>query len=86
MRLQYLLYRPSLPQLLVFLASGYKETPPNGALLLYISADGSFPVRPQPEDTGYDMGGVLMSPKRDVEPVNNKATVKCQLGRVRVHK
>lgn len=69
---KYLLYKPTLPQLQVFLASGYKELPPNGALLLYISADGSFPVRPQPEDTGYDMGGVLMNPKRDVEPVNNK--------------
>ena len=69
---KYLLYKPSLPQLLVFLASGYKELPPNGALLLYISADGSFPTRPRPEDTGYDMGGVLMSPKRDVEPSNNK--------------
>ena len=65
---KYLLYKPTLPQLLVFLASGYKELPPNGALLLYISADGSFPSRPRPEDTGYDMGGVLMSPKRDVEP------------------
>jgi len=69
---KYLLYKPTLPQLQVFLASGYKELPPNGALLLYISADGSFPVRPQPEDTGYDMGGVLMNPKRDVEPANNK--------------
>ena len=69
---KYLLYKPTLPQLLVFLASGYKELPPNGALLLYISADGSFPTRPRPEDTGYDMGGVLMSPKRDVEPSNNK--------------
>jgi len=37
-------------------------------LLLYISADGLFPIRPQPEDMGYDLGGVLMAPKRDVEP------------------
>jgi hypothetical protein len=51
------------------------ELPPNGVLLLYISADGLFPIRPQPEDTGYDLGGVLMAPKRDVEPqlpVNQK--------------
>ena len=71
---KYLLYKPSLPHLMVFLASGFKELPPTGALLLYISADGSFPSRPNPEDTGYDMGGVLMSPKRDVEPSNNKNT------------
>merc|ERR1712106_388084 len=72
---KYLLYKPTLPQLQVFLASGYKELPPNGALLLYISADGSFTSRPQPEDTGYDLGGVLMTSKRDVEPVvDNKAS------------
>ena len=58
---------------MVFLASSYKELPPAGALLLYISADGSFPDRPRPEDTGYDMGGVLMSPKRDVEPVSKNS-------------
>ena len=38
-----------------------EELPPNGVLLLYISADGLFPIRPQPEDTGYDLGGVLMA-------------------------
>lgn len=42
---KYLLYRPSLPQLLVFLASGFRELPPNGVMLLYISADGCFPVQ-----------------------------------------
>ena len=73
---KYLLYRPTLPQLFVFLASGYKELPPNGALLLYISADGSFPSRPQPEDTGYDLGGVLLQPKQDVEPPSNSKTSK----------
>ena len=28
---RYLLYKPTLPQLLVFLASGYRELPPQGA-------------------------------------------------------
>ena len=54
--------------------TGYKELPPNGALLLYLSADGSFPVRPQPEDTGYDLGGVLLQPRQDVEPVVTKTS------------
>merc|ERR1719288_59177 len=76
---KYLLYKPSLPQLLVFLASGYKELPPNGALLLYISADGSFPVRPMPEDTGYDLGGVLMAPRREVEPAGKSVKEHCCL-------
>ena len=77
---KYLLYKPTLAQLFVFLASGYKELPPNGALLLYLSADGSFPVRPQPEDLGYDLGGLLLQPRDDVEPV-----VKSGSGHVKEH-
>ena len=50
---KYLLYKPTLSQLLVFLASGFKELPPNGALLLYISADGLFPSSNSPEDRNY---------------------------------
>ena len=47
---KYLLYKPTLSQLLVFLASGFKELPLNGALLLYISADGLFPSSSSAED------------------------------------
>lgn len=47
---KYLLYKPSISQLLVFLASGFKELPPGGALLLYISADGCFSTTQHPED------------------------------------
>lgn len=48
---KYLLYKPSLSQVLVFLASGFKELPLNGALLLYISADGCFSTTKHPEDS-----------------------------------
>ena len=37
---KYLLYKPTFSQLYTFLASGFKELPPTGAMLLYISADG----------------------------------------------
>lgn len=47
---KYLLYKPSISQLLVFLASGFKELPPGGALLLYMSADGCFSTTQHPED------------------------------------
>lgn len=47
---KYLLYKPSISQLLVFLASGFKELPPGGALLLYMSADGCFSTTKHPED------------------------------------
>lgn len=47
---KYLLYKPTVSQFLVFLASGHKELPPNGALMIYISGDGCFSTKPQPED------------------------------------
>ena len=47
---KYLLYKPSLSQLLVFLSSGFKELPPGGALLLYVSADGCFSTTKHPQD------------------------------------
>lgn len=47
---KYLLYKPSISQLLVFLGSGFKELPPGGALLLYMSADGCFSTTQHPED------------------------------------
>lgn len=48
---KYLLYKPTLSQVLVFLASGFKELPANGALLLYLSADGCFSTTKHPEDS-----------------------------------
>lgn len=50
---KYLLYKPTLSQVLVFLASGFKELPTNGALLLYLSADGCFSTTKHPEDSMF---------------------------------
>lgn len=47
---KYLLYRPTFSQLFVFLASGFKELPANGVLLLYLSSDGVFANIKHPED------------------------------------
>ncbi|XP_068913077.1 protein SCAI isoform X3 [Tenebrio molitor] len=69
---KYLLYKPTLSQVLVFLASGFKELPANGALLLYLSSDGCFSTTKHPEDMGYDLGGVLTSSKRDGEHKKQK--------------
>ncbi|KAK9703907.1 Protein SCAI [Popillia japonica] len=69
---KYLLYKPTLSQVLVFLASGFKELPANGALLLYLSADGCFSTTKYPEDMGYDLGGVLTSSKREGEHKKQK--------------
>ena len=75
---KYLLYKPTVSQFSVFLASGQKELPANGALMLYISGDGCFSTKPTPEDLSYDLGGVLLSSKRDYEQlqsiINSKLT------------
>ena len=42
------MFKPNIHQLLVFLSCGFKELPPNGVLLLYLSADGSFQNNLQP--------------------------------------
>lgn len=61
---KYLLYKPSISQLLVFLSSGFKELPPGGALLLYMSADGCFSTTQHPEDCKYMKA-------QNVEPVDS---------------
>ncbi|EZA53505.1 Protein SCAI [Ooceraea biroi] len=48
---KYLLYKPTYSQVQVFLASGFKELPANGALLLYLSADGCFSTIKHPEES-----------------------------------
>lgn len=56
---KYLLFRPTFSQLFLFLASGFKELPQNGVLLLYLSADGSFGhMTADGDEAGYDLGGV----------------------------
>ncbi|MCL4127006.1 UNVERIFIED_CONTAM: hypothetical protein GTU68_047934, partial [Idotea baltica] len=69
---KYLLYKPTLSQLMVFLASGFKELPANGAMLLYLSADGAFTSAKHPQDPGFDYGGVVTNSKRDSDHGTNK--------------
>ncbi|XP_064616454.1 protein SCAI-like isoform X2 [Liolophura sinensis] len=68
---KYLLYKPTYGQLNTFLASGFKELPPNGAMLLYISADGCHGNAKHTDDAAYDLGGVVTNSRRDLE-FNNK--------------
>lgn len=48
--LKYLLYKPTVSQFLVFMSAGHRELPANGAILLYVSADGCFSTQANPED------------------------------------
>ncbi|BFZ05585.1 hypothetical protein BsWGS_08624 [Bradybaena similaris] len=72
---KYLLYKPTYGQLNTFLASAFKELPPNGAMLLYISADGCLGNQKHTDDAAYDLGGVITNSRREgEEPSKGKKT------------
>ncbi|KAI8388311.1 protein SCAI [Radiomyces spectabilis] len=62
---KYLLYRPSLSQLLVYISTAYKDIGDNAAMLLYLSADGI--AYPEPTVPGYG-GGVATSQRKPTIP------------------
>ncbi|KAL4717846.1 hypothetical protein ACJJTC_000995 [Scirpophaga incertulas] len=62
---RYVLFTPSVGQLLTHIASAFTDVAPNGTMLLYISADGYYP---QPskyveseEDVSDEAGGLLLA-------------------------
>ena len=69
---KYLLFRPTFSQLFLFFASGFKELPQHGVILLYLSADGSFQSAFQQataiDEVGYDLGGVATNPTATTAP------------------
>lgn len=69
---KYLLYKPTFSQLFTFLASGFKELPPAGAMLLYLSADGCLGNAKHTDDIAYDYGGVVTNSRR--EPTDSNKT------------
>ncbi|XP_067661934.1 protein SCAI-like isoform X1 [Haliotis asinina] len=70
---KYLLYKPTYGQLNTFLASAFKELPPNGASLLYISADGCHGNAKHTDDAAYDLGGVITNSRREGDaPIKGK--------------
>jgi hypothetical protein len=67
---KYLLYKPTISQLFTFLASGFKELPPTGVMLLYLSADGCLGNAKHSDDIAFDFGGVVTNSRREPEAVN----------------
>ncbi|KAG0028881.1 hypothetical protein BGZ82_008221 [Podila clonocystis] len=62
---KYLLYRPTLSQLMVYMATAFKEVASDSALLIYLSADGSKrPVQDGSGAKGYH-GGILTNSRKD---------------------
>lgn len=67
---KYLLYRPSLSQLMVYISTAFKDTGDSSALLLYLSADGyAYPDQTVP---GYG-GGVIASQRNKTNAVPDRS-------------
>ncbi|GAA5798761.1 hypothetical protein HPULCUR_004167 [Helicostylum pulchrum] len=68
---KYLLYRPSLSQLMVYISTAFKDTSDGSALLLYLSADGcAYPDQTVP---GYG-GGVVTNQRNKITTNADRAT------------
>ncbi|XP_072931349.1 protein SCAI [Epargyreus clarus] len=84
---KFLLYKPSPNQVMVYLASSCDELTPNGAVLLYLSAEGHTAAAAAAasaavaststaklHDEGFDTGGLITTSKSDVYRDYNKET------------
>lgn len=88
---KYLLYRPTISQLMVFLSNSFKELLDNHVLLLYLSAEGiSSPFVDSPLDhssnsspnsilnnDNYKNGGILLNSRRSSEKQLSGITPDC---------
>jgi len=62
---KYLLYKPTFSEIYAFTASAFKELPVNGALLLYISANGYDTHMKIKTHQSYDIGGLKTNHRRE---------------------
>ncbi|KAF9538366.1 hypothetical protein EC957_006881 [Mortierella hygrophila] len=64
---KYLLYRPTLSQLMVYLATAFKEVSSDSAMLIYLSADGSKRSSPDTSGAKGYHGGILTNARKVLE-------------------
>ncbi|KAF9341391.1 hypothetical protein BGZ91_008766 [Linnemannia elongata] len=64
---KYLLYRPTLSQLMVYLATAFKEVSGDSAMLIYLSADGSKRSSPDTSGAKGYHGGILTNARKVLE-------------------
>ncbi|KAF9149184.1 hypothetical protein BG015_009032 [Linnemannia schmuckeri] len=64
---KYLLYRPTLSQLMVYLATAFKEVSGDSAMLIYLSADGSKRSSPDTSGAKGYHGGILTNSRKVLE-------------------
>ncbi|KAG0379581.1 hypothetical protein BGX24_012616 [Mortierella sp. AD032] len=61
---KYLLFRPTLSQLMVYLATAFKEVSGDSAMLIYLSADGSKRSSPDTSGAKGYHGGILTNSRK----------------------
>ncbi|KAF9572220.1 hypothetical protein EC968_010158 [Mortierella alpina] len=69
---KYLLYRPTLSQLMVYLATAFKEVSSDSALLIYLSADGLKRTAPDNSGTKGYHGGILTNSRKAQDNVESE--------------
>ncbi|KAJ3219649.1 hypothetical protein HK099_004630 [Clydaea vesicula] len=70
---KYLLYRPTFAQLMLYIATAFKDIGDSSALLLYLSADGAKrSVKGEHTEAGY-MGGIATAVSFTRKPANSQA-------------
>ena len=63
---KYLLYKPSFSQSLTYISAAFKDLPPHGVLMIYISADACEPSGKLNNNGPYDQGGLHSNNKREL--------------------
>ncbi|KAJ3343160.1 hypothetical protein HDU93_009710 [Gonapodya sp. JEL0774] len=73
---KYLLYRPTLSQLMLYIATAFKEINESTAMLLYLSADGAKRTgKPETAESGYGGGVATASSFRKGDKTENPDVV-----------
>lgn len=65
---KYLLYKPSFSQFLTYISAAFKDLPPHGVMLVYMSADG-YEMNSRGyggENNSYETGGVKTNSRREM--------------------
>lgn len=74
---KYLLYKPSFAQFFTYISAAFKDLPPHGIMLVYLSADScdSNSKTYASDKAGYDAGGVKTNNRRDVSDTSNMSNL-----------
>uniref|UniRef100_A0A8D8SC46 Protein SCAI n=1 Tax=Cacopsylla melanoneura TaxID=428564 RepID=A0A8D8SC46_9HEMI len=69
---KHILYKPVFSHIINFISAGFRELLANGALMIYLSADGCFSSSKHQNDVGYDFGGIVTASHKKEPDIPNK--------------